>query len=165
MNPRRFMQAHWARLAPREQDGVLLAAGLVSGALLWWVLLAPALQVWRSAEAQAHSLDAQLQSMQNLQAQAKALQTQPRLGADDSLRALQNSTQQHLGNAAQLSVNGERATITLKGVSAQALAQWLTQTRINARLVPSEAHLSRSANGPTGLTNWDGTLTLTLPAR
>ena len=68
-------------------------------------------------------------------------------------------------NAAQLSVSGERATITLKGASAQALAQWLTQTRINARLVPSEAHLSRSANGPTGLTNWNGTLTLTLPAR
>lgn len=163
MSPRLYLQAHWARLAPREQNGVLLAAGLVSLALLWWVLLAPALQVWRSAEAQAHRLDAQLQTMQNLQAQAKALQAQPRLGADDSLRALQTATQQHLGNAAQLSVNGERATITIKGVSAQALAQWLSQTRIDARLVPSEAHLSRNASATTA--NWDGTLMLTLPAR
>lgn len=162
MSTRPALQAQWGRLAPREQNAVLLAAGLVSLALLWWVLLAPALQVWRSAESQARSLDTQLQTMQSLQAQAKALQAQPRLGADESLRALQTATLQHLGNAAQLSVSGERFTLTLKGVPAQALAQWLTQTRINARLVPSEAHLSRS---PSAAASWDGTLTLTLPAR
>jgi general secretion pathway protein M len=162
MNLHPFLQTPWARLAPREQTGVLLATGLVSLALLWWVLLAPALQVWRSAEAQTRNLDAQLQTMQSLQTQAKALQAQPRLGTDESLRALQTSTQQYLGNAAQLNVNGERATITLKNAPAQALAQWLTQTRINARLAPSEAHLSRSANGSA---NWDGTLTLVLPTR
>lgn len=156
------LQARWRSLAPREQNGVLLATGLVGLALLWWVLLAPALQLWRNAETQHRSLDTQLQKMQSLQAQAQALQAQPRLGTEEALRALQTSVKQHLGNAAQLNVSGERATVTLKGASAEALAQWLTQTRINARLVPSEARLSRSA---ASAASWDGTLVLALPAR
>jgi general secretion pathway protein M len=37
------------------------------------------------------------------------------------------------------------------------LAQWLAQARLNARVVPSEAHLVQSATG-----TWDGTLVLNL---
>lgn len=155
-------QARWRALAPREQSAVLLAAGLLSLALLWWVALAPALQVWRSAETQARILDAQLQKMQSLQTLAQALQAQPRLGTEEALRALQATVSQQLGSTAQLSVSGERATVILKGASAAALAQWLTQTRINARLVPTEARLSRSPAAPDG---WDGSLVLALPAR
>lgn len=156
------VQAHWSRLAPREKNGVLLAAALLSLALLWWVLLAPALQTWRVAEAQHRRLDAQLQKMQSLQAQARTLQSQPRLGPDDVLRALNASVKQQLGAAAQLSVSGERATVTLKGASAEALAQWLMQTRINAHVLPAEARLTRSASTSA---SWDGTIVLALPAR
>lgn len=156
------LQAYWSRLAPREKNGVLLAAGLVSLAVLWWVLLAPALLTWRSAEAQHRRLDAQLQEMQSLQAQAQALQSQPRLGPDDARRALDASVKQQLGSTAQLSVSGERATLTLKGASAEALAQWLTQTRINAHVLPAETRLSRSTSANA---SWNGTIVLNLPAR
>jgi general secretion pathway protein M len=50
--------------------------------------------------------------------------------------------------------------VTLTGTGADALAQWLTQARVNARALPGEAHLSRNAAGM-----WEGTLVLTLPPR
>lgn len=156
------VQARWSRLAPREKTGVLLAAALVSLAVLWWVLLSPALHIWRSAEAETRSLDAQLQTMQSLQAQARTLQSQPRLGPDEALRGLDASVKQQLGSTARLSVSGERATVTLKGASAEALAQWLMQTRINAHLLPTDARLSRNASASA---SWDGTIVLALPAR
>ncbi len=156
------LQARWRHLAPREKTGLRLATGLVSLAVLWWVLLAPALQIWRNSEAQHRHLDAQLQTMQDLQAQAQTLQSQPRLGFDDARRALDASVKQQLGTAAQFNVSGESAAVTLKEVSPEALAAWLTQARINAHALPSEVRLTRSASANPG---WDGTVVLALPAR
>src|SRR3989344_959783 len=86
---------------------------------------------------------------------------------------------QRLGNTAQLNVVGARATVTLKGAPADALAQWLAQARSNARAAPVEARLTRSAapagsapnapapvklgNAATAMPRWDGTLVLALP--
>lgn len=156
------LQVPWSRLAAREKSGVLLAAGLVSLALLWWVVLGPALHTWRISPAQHRSLDAQLQKMQHLQAQAQSMQSQARLGHDDALRLLEASVKQQLGSAAQLSVSAERATVTLRGVPGEALAQWLTQSRINAHVLPTEARLTRSTSASA---SWDGTIVLVLPAR
>ncbi|MDB5851588.1 MAG: ral secretion pathway protein GspM [Rhodoferax sp.] len=160
------LQLQWDRLAPRERRSVAAALALVAIALLWWVALAPALRTLRGAEAQHQLLDAQLQTMHRLQAEAQALQAQPKLGFEEALRALEASVRQRFGTTAQLSVVGDRATVTLKGASADALAQWLAQARINARALPAEARLQRSpgavpATGPT----WDGTLVMSLPAR
>lgn len=152
----------WARLAPRERTGVTLAVGLVGLALLWWVLLSPALNTWRHSHTQRAQLDAQLQNMHSLQAQARALQAQPQIGRDDALRTLQATVTQLLGAGTQLSVSGERVTVTLKGITSQALAQWLTQSRINAHALPTEAHLSRDSADPS---TWSGQLVLALPAR
>jgi len=160
------VQRQWERLAPRERQSVLAAAALIALALVWWVALAPALHTLQGAEAQHQSLDAQLQTMHRLQAEAQALQTRPKLAFEEAVRALEASVRQRLGSTAQLSVVGERATVTLKGASASALAQWLAQARIDARALPSEARLLRSpgavpATGPT----WDGVLVMSLPAR
>ncbi len=146
----------WQAVTGRERQLVLAALTLVLAALLWWLGVAPALATLRSAESQRLLLDAQLQQMRSLQAEAKALQAQPRITADESRRLLEASVKP-LGATAQLSVAGERATVSLKGASADALAQWLVLVRLNARTVPSEARLLRSANG-----SWDGTLTLNL---
>ncbi|WP_311221858.1 MULTISPECIES: type II secretion system protein GspM [unclassified Acidovorax] len=139
------LQARWRALARREQTLVLAAAGLVAVALLWWVALAPALQTLRAAPARHAALDAQLQHMQSLQAEALQLQSAPRARGGDALRTLQTSLTQQLGASAQLTTAGDRATVTLKAVSADALAQWLTQVRATARVVPLEAKLTRSA--------------------
>ena len=155
--------ARWAQLAPRERSMLLIAITVVLAALLWQLLLAPSLQTLRTASAQAQALDMQLQHMQSLQAQAKALQQQAPMGYDDAVRALNLATKQTLGSSAQISVNGERAHVTLQATSADALAQWLAQTRLNARATPVEARLTRIAT-PAGVT-WSGTLVMGLPPR
>lgn len=154
-----LLQVRWNSLPRREQRLVLVALALLLVALLWWVCLAPALATLRSADKQHQLLAVQLQQMQRLQAQAKTLQAQPRLALLEARRLLEASVKP-LGATAQLVVAGERVTVTLRGASADALAQWLTQARLNARAVPSEARLVRSAAG-----TWDGTLVLTQSAR
>ncbi len=188
-----MLQARWRALARREQTLVIAAGSVVALALLWWVALAPALQVLRTAPARHAALDAQLQHMQSLQAEAQQLQSVPRARSGDALRALQTSLAQQLGASAQLSSAGDRATVTLKGVPADALARWLTQARGTTRAVPLEARLTRSttaestpqagANGlrpatampgatpaapqaspsAAGTPRWDGTVVLSLP--
>lgn len=154
------LKARWAALAPRERTLVAAAAGLVGLALLWWLVLAPAVGTLRAAETQHRALDAQLQQMRQLQAQAKAMQAQPRQGHDEAMRQLELAIRQQLGVGARYAIAGDRVTITLADSSAPALAQWLAQVRSNARAIPGEAKLARNAAG-----NWDGTLVLTLPPR
>ena len=165
------LAAAWARLGARERRLVALAATVVGLALLWWLLLAPALHTLRSAHTQHAKLDAQLQHMQALASEAQQLQAQPRTSPEDAARALQASVTATLGAGAKLALSGDRATLTLQGVQADALANWLAQARNNARAVPQEAHLTRSANprqgngAPTPTVRWDGTLVLSLPTR
>ena len=165
-------KVRWQTLGAREQALLRGAAGVVGLALVWWVLIAPPLSTLRQADALQRSLDLQAQKMQALQAQALALQSQPKLSRDDALRALEASIKQRLGPGAQLNVLGDRVTVTLKSTPADALAQWLMQARVNARAIPSEARLVRSTNPATpevpGSRNpvaWDGTLVLSLPAQ
>ena len=182
-------QARWRALDAREQTLATSALLLVGLALVWWLLVAPPLRTLRTAEAQQRSLDVQLQKMQALQAQAQALQTQTKLGRDEAVRALEASVKQRLGAAGQLAVVGDRATVTLRNVPADALAQWLAQARVNARAIPGEVRLVRStlsmqatpgnsisaanaqvpAAAPTPAAAagnapvWDGTLVMSLP--
>ncbi|MBE7366772.1 type II secretion system protein GspM [Ramlibacter pallidus] len=153
------LRTRWAGLAPREQALVTAAAGLVVLALLWWILLGPALATLRSAEAQHRVLDQQVLQMRRLQAQARTMQAQPKQNPDEAMRQLEAAIRQQLGVSARYSIAGERVTVTLANVPAPALAQWLTQVRSNARAIPGEAKLARNPAG-----GWDGTLVLTLPA-
>ena len=150
----------WSRLAPREQLMVAGAVAVVSLALLWWLALAPPLATLRAAEAQHRALDSQLQRMRALQSQAQLLQSQPRLTPEDATRLLEATVRTQLALTGRMSISGERVTVVLAGTSPQALSQWLTQARSSARMLPSEARLTRN---PAGL--WDGTVVLALPAR
>lgn len=160
----RALGAAWARLAARERRLVLLAAAVLGLALLWLLAVAPALRTLRQAEAQRATLAAQTEQLQRLRAEAQALQALPRLGHDEALRALESSVRQRLGDSAQLSVVGERATLVLRQASAEALAQWLADARANARANTVEARLTRAGdNAPGAPVRWNGTLTLALP--
>lgn len=154
------LQARWNGLAAREKTLVLAAAGLVALALVWWVALGPAIATLRGAASQHRALDAQLQQMLRLQAQAQAMQSQPRQTHDEALRQLELAIRQQLGTSARYTIAGDRVTVTLTGASSPALAQWLSQVRINARALPGEARLTRNAAGA-----WDGSIVLSLPPR
>lgn len=150
----------WMALAPRERRLAAIAAAVVGLGLLWWIALGPAWATLRAAPAQHEALDAQLQRMRALAAQAQALKSQPRQNPDDAQRALEAAVRQHLGANARMVVAGERVTLTLVGASPDGLSQWLTQARVNARAVPAEARLARNAAG-----QWDGSVVLNLPPR
>jgi len=161
------LQTWWNGLALNEKTGIQAAVALMLVALVWFTLLGPGLNSLRTADSNARALDAQWQHMQGLQQQAQALQAQPSVGFDDAVRALAAATQNTLGATGQLSVNGDRATVTLIAAAPDALAQWLNQARVNARSVPSEARLTR-ATGTDSTTNpvvWNGTLLMSLPAK
>lgn len=181
------LRARWTAMDARERRLAGVAAALVGIALLWWIALAPALKTLRAAPAEHARLDAQLQQMTTLQAQAKALQAQPRANRDEALKALEGSVSASLGPAAQLQQQGsaEGVNVNIKSVPADALAQWLAQARGNARAVPREVHLTRASApapgaspraAPTSPTptpapadgpakpRWDGTLVMSLPA-
>lgn len=152
-------RARWHVLAPREKVLVAAAAVLVGLALTWWIALAPALRTLQAAPQQHRQLDAQLQHMRQLQAEARTLQGQPRHGGEAAMRQLEQGIRQQLGLAARYSIAGDRVTITLAGVSGPALAGWLAQARVDAAARPGEARLARNAAG-----TWDGTLVVTVPA-
>lgn len=159
MNALKQWRSRWRGMPAREQRLVLLALAVLSLALLWWLALAPALAVLKSAPAQHRTLDSQLQQMQRLQAQAKALQAQPVLSVDATRLALEAALKL-LGPGAQMTLQADRVTVALKDVPAAALAQWLATVRQNAHTAPVEAHLVRNPAG-----RWDGTLVLNLGGR
>ncbi|WP_294769080.1 type II secretion system protein GspM [uncultured Rhodoferax sp.] len=149
----------WTQRAPREQRMLGIALALVAVALLWWQGLAPALRSLRQWEAQAPQLEAQLQAMRSLQAEAQGLQAQPPLSTTAAQQALQG-TLSALEGSGSLVVQDTLATVTLRGTRPQALAQWLARVRTEARLAPSQASLGRDAKG-----GWSGTLQLPLPGQ
>jgi general secretion pathway protein M len=153
----------WDALAPRERRWVTGASVLVAAALVWWIAIGPALATLRLAQVQHRQLDAQLQQMQMLQSQAAALLSQPKMAVEDARRALDALLKQNLGNAAQIMSAGDRVTVTLKAVSGDALAQILTQARVNARVLPVEVKLVKSFAAPGAANNaggalWDGSV-------
>ena len=148
----------WQAVPAREQRLLLLALALLSALLLWWLALAPAWQVLRSADAQQQALDGQLRLMQRMQAQVQSLRALPMLDAQESKRALEDSLKP-LGQSAQMTQQMDRTSVSFKGIGAQALAQWLAAARQNAHAVPAEVHLKRAATGA-----WDGSVVFILAA-
>lgn len=152
------LRARWALLAPREKVMVASAGAVIALAIVWLVLIGPALSTLRSAETQRRALDSQLQRMAALQSQAQAMQSQPKQSRDEAVRQLELSVKQRLGASARMTVAGDRVTLVLTGTPADALAQWLAQARSAAHALPAEAHLNRNAAG-----TWEGNLVLALP--
>jgi general secretion pathway protein M len=160
MSQASLLRSRWEALAPRDKTAIAGATALVVLTLVWLTLIGPPLRVLRSAPEQHRVLDAQLQRVRGLQLQAKSLQAQPKLNHDEAVRQLEASVKERLGGSARLVAAGDRATLTLSSASPNAVAQWLTQARVDARALPNEAHLHRNAAGL-----WEGTLVLTLPPR
>lgn len=139
----------WKRLAPRERLAVVLAAAVLVLGLGWMVLVAPALRTLREAPLTLDRLDVQLQQMQRLAAEARELKALPPVSAGQSANALRAASER-LGDQAKLALQGDRATLTLTGISGEKLRQWLSEARSGARARVVDAQLSRGAQGYNG---------------
>lgn len=145
--------AWWRALAPRERQGAMIAAVLVGAAVAWFIAVQPALRTLRSAPATIDKLDAELQQMQVLATDSRALRAAPPVAPAQAASALQAAAAR-LGAKAKLVQQGGRATLTLTGVDGEALRSLLAEVRSTARARPIEAQLVRSKSG------YDGTLVL-----
>jgi general secretion pathway protein M len=148
-------------LPVRQQKALRLAAWVVGLALLWWVALAPAMSTLRQARTQHAELDKALGQMRELAASAEIVRTQnatPVPAPEVARRSLEQATSS-LGTGAQLALQGDRATVTLREIPATALAQWLQQVRVNARVLPVQVQLQRSGNNAS----WTGQVVLAGP--
>lgn len=149
--------AWWHALARRERSLLLLMLVVLLGAAVWFGGLAPALRTLRTVPAQIVTLEAQWSAMQAMAAQARGMQAREPLPREDALRALEASVRQRLAGTGQVNATADRVTVVVRGAPPQALAPWLSQARLQARVVATQANLTR---GPAG---WDGTIVFTLP--
>jgi general secretion pathway protein M len=147
-------------LAPRERNMVLAAATVVALAVLWWVLLAPALGTLKRVNSERAELDAQWQHMLSLQHEAQALQAQPKPSPEAARQALEASVSAQFGDAAKLQWAGDRANVTLTSVGGASISQWLARARADAKAVPVQVRLTRS---PSDTVLWNGLISLGLP--
>jgi general secretion pathway protein M len=149
------LRSAWRGLSGRDRRAALLAASVLGLFLVWTLAVQPAWRILASAPAELDAVDAQLQVMQRLAAEATELRATPPVPLEQATAALQGATAR-LGDQAKLSMQGERAVLTLTGVGTSALSQWLAEARAGARARPVEATLTR---GPQG---YNGTLVLSL---
>lgn len=142
----------WQGMSARERVMVGTAFTLILLALLWWVAIAPAWRTLQAAPAQHQALDAKLLRIQAWSAEAEGLKSLP-IGPvpprNVVMATLQSSTKS-LGAGAQLSINGERALVQVPPTDASSFARWLSQVRINARVLPVSADLKRVGDRWTG---------------
>lgn len=154
---REQLRARWRALAPRERRLLAGAGALLALLAVWLLLVQPAWRTLRETPAQIDRVEAQLQRMQRLAAEASELRGTTPVPAAQAQEALRAATQR-LGERTRLNVAGDRATVTLTGVEGQALRDWLAEARSGARARPLEVQLTRAAQG------YSGTVVLALEA-
>jgi general secretion pathway protein M len=100
--------------------------------------------------------------MRQLQAQEKSFQQANRITRSESVQWLEASLAD-LGPGAKISLQGERATLSLSAAPADALARWLSLARESALALPVQAELQQSIAPAPNAVIWRGTLLLRLP--
>jgi len=139
----------WRSRSKRERQAVALIVTIVVLFIVWTVLVQPAWRVARSAPAELDALDAQLQQMQRIANESRGLRNTSPVGAAQAGIALKAASDR-LGEKARLNLQGDRAILTLTGVTPEALRAWLSEARAGARARPVEAQLQRGPSGYTG---------------
>jgi general secretion pathway protein M len=143
-------RARWRSFAPRERLALAIGGVLLALFIAWSLLVAPAWRVSREAPVELDRLETQLQQMQRLAADARTLKGTPAVTAAQAVEPLKAATAR-LGNKASLVFQGDRATLTLTGVSGEALRDWLGEARSAAHARPIDVQLTRSGDGYAGL--------------
>jgi general secretion pathway protein M len=141
--------AAWNSRNQRERRALMLAGAVLAVFAIWMTFIQPALRSIQQAPAQLDQLETQLQQMQRLAAESRELRGTAPVSQAQATAALKAATDR-LGDAGKITLLGDRATLTLNGVSPEALRAWLTEARSAARARPTEVQLVRGTKGYNG---------------
>lgn len=147
--------AWWRSRARRERQALGAVAVVLAVFAVWSLLVQPALGSVRAAPEQLDRLEWQMQQVQRVAAESTALRAIAPVAATQAGIALKSAADR-LGERSRLTLQGDRATLMLTGVSPEALRAFLLEARNGARARPIEAQLQR---GPQG---YSGTLSVAL---
>jgi general secretion pathway protein M len=146
---REQMRARYAKLDARERQMVLVIGGALAFLVVWLLLVRPAWTTLDNAPALRAQADAELLQMQAIANEAKQLRALPPVPQSVAEQVLKSATDD-LGGKAKLSLQGERATLSVTGINGEDLRTWLLKARGGARARPIEASLMRSGEGYNG---------------
>lgn len=147
--------ATWRARPPRDRLALTLMA-LVLGVFLVWVLfVAPAMATLRSAPAQLDMLDTELLQMRTMAAEVRDLRNATPVPAAQAGLAIKSAVERQ-GDKVRLSLQADRALLTLVNASPEQVRALLVEARSAARARPLEAELTRVPGG------YSGTLVLSL---
>jgi general secretion pathway protein M len=149
--------AAWRARPPRDRMALTVMALVLGIFLVWVLLIAPAVATLRSAPAQLEALDTQLLQMRSMAAEVRDLRNATPVPAAQAGLAIKAAVERQ-GDKVRLSLQNERALLTLQNATPEQLRALLVEARSAARARPIEANLTR---GPTG---FSGTLVLALGA-
>jgi general secretion pathway protein M len=141
--------AAWRARAPRERIALAAAASALIALVVWALLVAPALATLRSAPVQLESLEAQLQQMRGMATEVRDLRNMTPVAAAQAGLAIKAAAERH-GEKVRLSLQADRALITLINISPEQLRALLVEVRSAARARPIEAQLNRVPAGYSG---------------
>ena len=143
------LRERWSALSARERRALWLAAVTLGLALVWTVAVQPAWRTIRTAPAQQAALDAAWQKMQREADDTRRLRALPPVAPALAAHTLRAATDR-LGDTATLSLQGERAILTVNGTPGEAIVQWLSEVRQGARARAVEAQLDADGEGYRG---------------
>ena len=142
-------KAAWRSMAPRERLAASVGLTVLAAFLLWLIFIGPAWRASRAAPVELDRLEVQLQQMQRLATEAKTLRSAPPVSRAQAVEPLKAATDR-LGEKATISFQGDRATLTLTGVSGDALRDWLVDARTTAHARVTDVQLTRNPVGYAG---------------
>jgi len=146
---RSLIAQRWGALAVRERVMVAAMAGALAFLIVWLVAVRPAWRTLSLAPTQRAQADAQLLAMQAFADEAKQLRALPPVPQSVAEQVLKAATDE-LGGKGKLSVQNDRAVLSLNGANGEDLRKWLIQARGGARARPIEASLARAGDGYNG---------------
>lgn len=147
--------AAWRARPPRDRLALIVMALVVGVFLVWVLFIAPAVAVLRSAPAQLEVLDTQLLQMRTMAAEVRELRNATPVPVTQAGLAIKAAAER-LGDKARLSLQNDRALLTLQNASPEQVRALLVEARSAARARPVEANLTRAPGG------FNGTLVLSL---
>ncbi len=141
--------AWWRGLAAREQRLLVVGAVVLSLGLLIAFAVLPAWRTLQRTPSELAALEGQLQTMRALAAEAQQLRAAPPVTPEQATAVLKGAAER-LGAKAKLSLQGDRAVLTLTALEPGQLTAWLAEVRSGARVQPLEANLTRAGAGYSG---------------